>query len=275
MIPACGDGFAATGPVRRARKSELQPGTFRGVPALAKRLRSTSPVWRWYFAHELAVYRAFAEVPPPVRAPRLLAADADTLVIELIPGTPLATRRTPHAELAPATIDELVAIHARLASWRGSIAAETLPAAVRSALRTRLLEDPTAPAWIADGIRRAATAYHLFAPDVAARLVEVLDGAPTAFAHGDLLLRNVVGGALVDWECAGMHLRDWDLALLWSQLAPDGRAYLERGRGAAFTALCAFAVAREIRFLHAYRVRDRHPDLVRQRTDLAALVARL
>ena len=61
---------------------------------------------------------------------------------------------------------------------------------------------------------------------------QALANAPTAPNHGDLLLRNVIGDdeddlVLVDWECAGTHLRDWDLALLWTQLAGPGRGIVE------------------------------------------------
>jgi hypothetical protein len=70
MTPAVGDGFAPTGPARKARKSTLQPGTFRGVPAVAKRLVKDDPVWRWYFARERAVYEALMASPPACRVPR-------------------------------------------------------------------------------------------------------------------------------------------------------------------------------------------------------------
>ena len=403
MTPAPREGFAATEPPRRARKSSLEIGVFRGAPAVAKRLVRDTPVWRWYFARERAVYRAFAVAPPPVRAPRLLAEDDDVLVLERLPGDPLATRRSPAAELPPAqlaalaaALDRLSALpfgsaarsgeagpfdrlsalpfgsaarsgeagpfdrlsalpfgsaarsgeagpfdrlsalpfgsaarsseagpfdrlsalpfgsaarsgeagpfdrlsalpfgsaarsgeagpfdrlsalpfgsaarsgeagpFDRLSAHRGELPGEPPPPRVRAQLRARLLEDPTAPTWIADGAARCG---------LPARVVDAIRALPVAFAHGDLLLRNVVadadGGELgfVDWECAGPYPAGWDRALLWTQLGPASRAHL-----AAPPALCAFALAREIRFLHAFRASDRHPELVRHRADLARL----
>src|SRR5580658_5242378 len=107
MLPAPSDGFAATGPPRHARKSTLQPGTFRGAPAVAKRLVRDTPVWRWYFAREAAVYRALAGASLPVRVPRLLAVDDTAIILEYMPGEPLATRRAPDAELPAATLAQL------------------------------------------------------------------------------------------------------------------------------------------------------------------------
>ena len=40
-------------------------------------------------------------------------------------------------------------------------------------------------------------------------------------------------------------------------------------------AIAAFALAREIRFLQSFRTRDSHPELVRQRADLAGVLLRL
>jgi len=130
---------------------------------------------------------------------------------------------------------------------------------VRSQLRDRMLEDPTAPVeWIRDGFTRAARRA-IITPEVARELDAAIEThAPIAFGHGDLLLRNVVGDGLVDWECAGTHVHDWDLALLWTQLAPGSRAPIDHvvGTGSrrdAFRALCAFALIREVRFAESFR----------------------
>ncbi len=99
------------------------------------------------------------------------------------------------------------------------------------------------------------------------------------FAHGDVLLRNIVmdGDApvLVDWECAGGHPPEWDRALLWSQLGPVSRAELAAGATPRFHATCAFALAREIRFAQAFRADDAHAEVRRNRDDIATLAALL
>jgi len=261
-------GFVADPQRLRARKSALLCGRVDGLPVVAKAvahpkgtgspgssLARPNAVWSWYLAREIAIYRAFAAAPPPFRVPRLVAASAELLVIERLPGAPLASRRRPAAALDEPTLRAFVALRAQLAAWRAPATPAPTPA-VRAQLRERLLEDPTDPAWIPDGLARAGR-RGLIAPERAAQLVTTLD--PTlATCHGDLLLRNVLadggGLALVDWECAGPYPRDWDLALLWTQLAPPARTRLAAlvGAGPAFFALCAFALVRELRFEAAY-----------------------
>jgi hypothetical protein len=283
MMPAPDDGFAATGPPRRGRKSSLQPGTFRGVPAVAKRLVKATPVWRWFFARERAVYAAFAARPPGWRVPALLAADATTLVLERIAGAPVATRRSPHAELAAATTAALVATFDAIAAYDADAVASAVatvaprPAGVRGELRRRLLEDPDDPGWIGDGARTCARRGL-----VTVAVADALDDAAAVFGHGDALLRNAIAPdadapavVLVDWECAGRYPPGWDRALLWSQLGPVSRAELAAGMPAAFHAMCAFALAREVRFLEAFGTAADHPMMVRHRADLAAVAARV
>jgi aminoglycoside phosphotransferase len=269
-------GFRATGAPRRARKSELLEGELAGECVIAKRLLRDDPVWTWYQAREIAIYREFERQPPRVRVPRFVAAGRGVLVIERLPGAPLATRRRPYAELPVRVIEILLATRARLASWPGAVPLEPPPPRVRAQLRERLLEDPTGP-WIRDGVMRAAR-RGLVDGEAARRIGEALVD-DVGFCHGDLLLRNAVADGdevgLVDWECAGPHLRDWDLALLWSQLAPAARAPIEAAAGSrAFYAVAAFALIRELRFLRAFGDAG-HPDHARLRDELAELVARL
>jgi phosphotransferase family enzyme len=249
---------------------------------LAKRLARPNAVWAWYLARELAVYRAFAESPPPVRVPKLVGATAEILLIERFTGGPIARRRRPHARLPEPTLHQLIDAHARFATWPGTIAAGDPPPEVRTQLRRRLLEDPTAPVdWVRDGIARAGH-RGIFSDVVTEHALAALAAhAPIAPSHGDLLLRNafLVDGdvALVDWECAGMHVADWDLALLWAQLAPAGRAVVEAAAGdrAAFLALALFALAREVVFLEAFRAGPDHRGMIEVRADIAATAARL
>lgn len=280
-------GFRAVGEPRGARKSELLWGELGGVQVIAKRLAKPNPVWEWYFEREVALYRELAVRRPGVRMPRLVGAGRGVLVIERLPGEPLATRRHPRAALPIRTVAALIAMRDELAAWIGPVPSVAPSPRVRAQLRERLLEDPTAPvAWIREGVARCARRDLLDAP-VARRIDDALAAhVPVAFSHGDLLLRNVIADdeddlGLVDWECAGPHVRDWDLALLWTQLAPPARIFVEdavRDTGArwrAFLGLVAFALARELKFQLGFGVAPDDAELGRLRDELAEVVARL
>jgi hypothetical protein len=272
-----------------ARKSELIAGTVGNTPAIAKRLARPNAVWAWYLRRELAIYRAFTATPPVFRVPRLLAADDDrgVLVIERLAGPPLATRRRPAVALSAADVAALVELPAQIAAWPGTFPADPPPPAIARQLRARLLEDPTAPRdWFRHGLARCAARGIL--STTAAELADAALAAHDLVApsHGDLLLRNALrDGAdliLVDWECAGPHLADWDLALLYIQLAPDSRTPLDeqlrRGpptRLRAFRALVAFALARELSFLRSFPGTSSRAAGARLRAELADACAAL
>ena len=262
----CGAGFRATGTLP-ARKSEVITGVLDGMNVVAKRLARPNDVWAWYLAREIAIYRAFAAEPPPIRVPRLVAAADDVLVVEHL-GEPLAQRRSPQITLDDATLQRLLAMHEQLARWRGAFPTERPPPAVLAQLRARFLEDPTAPVeWVRDGLARAAR-RGIVPGQVVERIV--LDGT-TVPSHGDLLLRNAVGDGLADWECAGPYLADWDLALLAIQLAPAQRPRVEAAarHPATFRALVVFALVREIAILQAFRASPRRESVVRFQRELA------
>jgi hypothetical protein len=117
--------------------------------------------------------------------------------------------------------------------------------------------------------------------EVARRIDAALAAHPAiAMSHGDLLLRNAIRDGdrigLVDWECAGPHLEDWDLALLWIQLEGAARAPIAEAvrlggpaRWRAFQGLVAFALAREVAFLRAFRAAPDGPAAVRLQAELA------
>lgn len=269
-------GFRATGPLRRMRKSELLPGEIDGAPAIAKRMMKPSSVWDWYFAHEVAVYRAFVASPPPFPVPSVFAIADDVIIMERFPSS-LATLRRPYADVSPTA---LVAQHAAIATY----AFPTVPASPSKVLHEvsrRLLEDPTNPSWIVDGLERCR-GRDLIDGDVYRAAIIALSDAPISPSHGDLLLRNAMQRddgtvVLVDWECAGEHLADWDLALLWTQLAPEGRAIVEAGIAdpVAFGALVVFALCRELVFLDAFRTAREHAGRRRVEAELAAARALL
>ena len=272
-----------------ARKSELLAGDVGGAPAIAKRLARPNAVWAWYLRRELAIYRAFESSPPALRVPRLLAADDERgiLVIERLAGPPVAIRRRPAAALSAADVTALVELHRRIAAWPGSFPSDPPPPAVHRQLRARLLEDPTAPrAWFREGVARCAARRTLDA-DTAALIGDAL-AAHDAIApsHGDLLLRNAIRDGsrigLVDWECAGPHLADWDLALVWIQLADGARGPIDDevalgppARRRAFLGLVAFALAREVSFLRSFPAASNRAALARLRAELADACAAL
>lgn len=275
-------GFVAGSPVR-ARKSELLTGELAGAPVIAKRLRRSNAVWNWYFAHEVAIYRAFVATTPPFPVPRVIAVTDDVIVIERLP-IALAKLRRPSAALPTATVEQLIALHERIAGYAFPDA--PAPAGkVKAQLDQRLLEDPTDPTWISGGLARCNARGLIDDDALAAAEAALAAHAPIATSHGDLLLRNAMERpdgtiVLVDWECAGPHVADWDLALLWTQLAPPGRGMVEAtiegvARRRAFAALTVFALCREVVFLDAFRTPDDHAGRRQVEADLRGAVARL
>ncbi|WP_406263992.1 aminoglycoside phosphotransferase family protein [Streptomyces sp. NBC_00191] len=211
--------------LRRSGRSVLIVGTTGRTTAVAKCLLDHSPVWAERLRHEIAAYRAFVRHRPPVRVPRLIAADPDncTLVIERMPGRAAALARHP-AEAPPrADVRAALGAIARLNSWRP-------PAGMFDA-----------PLDYAARISR----YHelgLFTDRDLGDLQKLLHGLAHAggrqgtgqFCHGDALLSNILlsptGPVLVDWEHAGWYLPGYDLATLWSVLgdAPVARRQISQ-----------------------------------------------
>ncbi|MFF1835523.1 aminoglycoside phosphotransferase family protein [Streptomyces sp. NPDC058231] len=211
--------------LRRSGRSVLIVGTTGRTTAVAKCLLDHSPVWSERFRHEIAAYRAFVRHRPPVRVPRLIAADPEncTLVIERMPGRVAALTR--HPAEAPPRADVRAALGAisRVNAWR--------PAA-------GLFEAPL------DYASRIAR-YHelgLFTDRDLGDLQKLLHGLAFAggrqgmgqFCHGDALLSNILlsptGPVLVDWEHAGWYLPGYDLATLWTVLgdAPVARRQISQ-----------------------------------------------
>ncbi|MET9107336.1 aminoglycoside phosphotransferase family protein [Streptomyces zhihengii] len=237
--------------LRRSGRSVLIVGTTGRTTAVAKCLLDHSPAWAERLRHEIASYRAFVRHRPPVRAPRLIAADPEncTLVIERMPGRPAALTRHPLEAPPRADLRAVLGAVVRLNSWRP-------PAGMFDA-----------PLDYGSRISR----YHelgLFTDRDLGDLQKLLHGVAQAggrqgmgqFCHGDALLSNILlsptGPVLVDWEHAGWYLPGYDLATLWSVLgdAPMARRQIsqlaqQQGPAArdAFLVNLMLVLTREIR----------------------------
>lgn len=211
--------------LRRSGRSVLLVGTTGRSTAVAKCLLDRSPIWSERIRHEIAAYRSFVRHRPPVRVPRLIAADPDngTLVIERMPGRVAALQR--HPVEAPPRADIRAALGAvcRLNAWRP-------PAGTFDA-----------PLDYAERIARFHELGLLTDRDMG-DLQKLLHGIAQAagrqgmgqFCHGDALLSNILlspaGPVLVDWEHAGWYLPGYDLATLWAVLgdAPAARRQISQ-----------------------------------------------
>ncbi|MEV6318183.1 aminoglycoside phosphotransferase family protein [Streptomyces sp. NPDC051776] len=211
--------------LRRNGRSVLLVGTTGRTTAVAKCLLDHSPAWAERFRHEITAYRAFVRHRPPVRVPRLIAADPDNcaLVIERVPGRVVSLQR--HPVEAPPRTDVRAALGAicRVNRWRP-------------------------PAGMFDApldYARRLTRYHelgLLTDRDMGDLQKLLHGVAHAsgkqsqgqFCHGDAQLPNFLlspaGAALVDWEHAGWYLPGYDLATLWAVLgdAPMARRQISQ-----------------------------------------------
>ncbi|MFD5322819.1 aminoglycoside phosphotransferase family protein [Streptomyces sp. NPDC127092] len=211
--------------LRRSGRSVLIVGTTGRTTAVAKCLLDHSSAWVERFRHEIASYRAFVRHRPPVRAPRLIAADPEncTLVIERMPGRAAALTRHPVEAPPRADVRAALGAVARLNAWRPPAGTFDAP--------------------LDYGARIAR--YHelgLFTDRDRDDLQKLLRGLAHAggrqgmgqFCHGDALLSNILlspaGPVLVDWEHAGWYLPGYDLATLWAVLgdAPLARRQISQ-----------------------------------------------
>ncbi|MFD6993371.1 aminoglycoside phosphotransferase family protein [Streptomyces sp. NPDC059943] len=201
--------------LRRSGRSVLLVGTTGRTTAVAKCLLDQSPAWAESFRHEIATYRSFVRHRPPVRVPRLIAADPDnsTLVVERMPGRAAALSRHPVEAPPRADVRAVLGAVARLNTWRppGDMFGPGLDYA------------------------RRITRYHelgLFTDRDLGDLQKLLHGlgrpGMRQFCHGDALLSNMLlspaGPVLVDWEHAGWYLPGYDMATLWTVLGNNPQA---------------------------------------------------
>ncbi|MEU2391229.1 aminoglycoside phosphotransferase family protein [Streptomyces sp. NPDC007369] len=214
--------FAPVQVLRRSGRSVLLVGTTGRTTAVAKVLLDHSPEWRERYRHEIAAYRAFVRHRPPVRVPRLIAADPEncTLVVERMAGRVAALQR--HPVEAPPRADVRAALGAvcRVNQWRPP---------------TELFGDPL-------NYPQRIARYHELGLLTDRDLGDLqkllhglkLTGVQRQFNHGDALLSNLLlspaGPVLLDWEHAGWYLPGYDLATLWTVLgdAPAARSQISR-----------------------------------------------
>jgi hypothetical protein len=278
--------------IARSVKTHLVLGTLgKGRKVVAKVLSNPSLHWRWYLSWETALYRVFDRRPPPVRVPAFIAADAPrgVLVLEHCCGRLLSHGRNAAARVGFETIEALAAALLDLSRWRHAPPAAGAEGSLESdrGPRARPLPDPRdivawlqrcAARWSERGLLEHGTCEAL-----RLRLARPLE---LAFAHGDLLLRNVIEQraslAFVDWEFAGRYPFGWDLGVLWVGLSARQRDTLDRiidGLPAARSEqvrLCALlAAARELEVRRvSLRQGPEHPLVLRLERDLELARAR-
>jgi hypothetical protein len=197
--------------LRRGGRTALLIGSSGRAPAVAKCLIDHSPAWAERFRHEIAAYRTFVRHRPPVRAPRLIAADPEScvLVMERMPGRVVSPQRHPSHPPGRGDVRAALSAYSRINMWRppaGSFDAPIdYPSRINRYHELGLLTD------------RDMGDLH--------KLLHGLTHAQGQFCHGDALLSNVLlspaGPSLVDWEHAGWYLPGYDLAVLWTVLGDD------------------------------------------------------
>ncbi|MBZ4324031.1 phosphotransferase [Streptomyces huiliensis] len=219
--------FAPGQVLRRSGRSVLLVGTAGRTGAVAKCLLDRSPAGTERFRQEIAAYRTFVRHRPPIRVPRLIAADPENgvLVVERMPGRPAATRR--HPSDTPPRADVRVALGAvcRVNLWQPPVGMFDMPL----------------------DYAKHITRYHelgLLTDRDMGDLQKLLHGLAHVqgqFCHGDAQLANMLlspaGPVLVDWGQAGWYLPGYDLATLWTVLgdAPLARRQISQHAQAAGT----------------------------------------
>lgn len=239
-------GLSDVAVLRRTDKTLLAAAELGGEPVVVKLLLDDSEFWAAKWRHEIGVYRAFEQTPPPVRAPRLVHTDDGLLVLERIDAQPVDSERYPPRRLTDTQVELVTATLRRLNAWQ--------PPAGRFA---RIFDYP-------DRVRRYHAAGYLTDDDSDA-LRRLLDrcGDTWEFNHGDPLPSNLLltrdgACALVDWEFAGLYLPGFDLAMLRILLGASAPTIGERveeaisagGLTCPFAINMAMALTRELRIHH-------------------------
>lgn len=225
------------------------------------------------FHREVSVYRAFVRHRPPVRMPRLVAADHDrcVLVMERIPGRPAAVERHPANAPTPGEVRAMLGAVRALNLWRP-------PADV--------FHQPLDYHWETARYHSVGQLTDRDAGDLR-QLLHGLSHTPRQLCHGDPLLSNILlapsGPVLVDWEQTGWYLPGYDLAVLWSVLSGDTAArrqisQLAQAGGTlardAFLVNLVLVLMRELRLYDVPGAGEEQRILIRRLYDDAALARR-
>ncbi|MFB7475963.1 phosphotransferase [Kitasatospora sp. NPDC056184] len=265
--------------LREGSRHILVAGTIGRAPVVAKCLAPQAVRSEYFeqlvadFHHEVAVYRAFVRHRPPVRLPRLVAADHDrcVLVMERVPGRPAARERHPANAPTPGEVRALLTAVRTLNLWRP-------PTDVFQPRLDYQLE-----------IARYHSVGQLTDRDAGdlRGLLHGLGSGPLQLCHGDALLSNMLlapsGPVLVDWEQAGWYLPGYDLAVLWSVLSGDTAArrqisQLAQSGGTlardAFLVNLVLVLMREIRLYDVPGAGEEQRIMIRRLYDDAALARR-
>ncbi|MEU8925590.1 phosphotransferase [Kitasatospora sp. NPDC048545] len=265
--------------LREGSRHILVAGTIGRAPVVAKCLAPQAVRSEYFeqlvadFHHEVAVYRAFVRHRPPVRLPRLVAADHDrcVLVMERVPGRPAARERHPVNAPTPGEVRALLTAVRTLNLWRP-------PTDVFQPRLDYQLE-----------IARYHSVGQLTDRDAGdlRGLLHGLGHTPLQLCHGDALLSNMLlapsGPVLVDWEQAGWYLPGYDLAVLWSVLSGDSAArrqisQLAQSGGTmardAFLVNLVLVLMREIRLYDVPGAGEEQRIMIRRLYDDAALARR-
>jgi aminoglycoside phosphotransferase (APT) family kinase protein len=239
--------------LRHDGKSMLAAGYVGEQPVVIKMSAGTDPLWRLRQRHEIGVYLIFAEHPPPVRVPRLIHTDGESVVVtERLEGTPLDTGRYPERPLTEQEVRATTELVRALHRW------QPLPSGFGPVFTYH------------DRIARYHAAGYLSDTDWRAldRLLARC-GRPSQLNHGDPLPGNILsttGGewALLDWEFTGLFLPGFDLAMLQILLAraPAATGHIEAivaetGHIDAYLVNLAVVLSRE-RHIH-HELHEDHP----------------
>jgi phosphotransferase family enzyme len=234
-------------------KSLLAAGHVGEQPVVIKMSAGADPLWRLRQRHEIAVYLIFAEHPPPLRVPRLVYTDGESIVVmERLEGTPLDIGRYPRRLLTEEEIHATTRLVRMLHDWRP-------------------LPDGFQPVF---GYPNRIARYHAagYFGDADRRALDGLlarCGQPSQLNHGDPLPGNILSTpsgewALLDWEFTGLFLPGFDLAMLQILLTENPTAsghiediVAETGERDAYLVNLAVVLSRE-RHIHRELPED-HP----------------
>ncbi|MEU9046255.1 MULTISPECIES: aminoglycoside phosphotransferase family protein [unclassified Kitasatospora] len=265
--------------LREGSRHILVAGTIGRAPVVAKCLAPQAVRSEYFdqlvadFHHEVAVYRAFVRHRPPVRLPRLVAADHDrcVLVMERIPGRPAARERHPVNAPTPGEVRALLTAVRTLNLWRPP---------------TDVFQPRLDYQWEIARYHSVGQLTDRDAGDLRG-LLHGLGHTPLQLCHGDALLSNMLlapsGPVLVDWEQAGWYLPGYDLAVLWSVLSGDTAArrqisQLAQSGGTlardAFLVNLVLVLMREIRLYDVPGAGEEQRIMIRRLYDDAALARR-